>query len=557
MSARTTESSDHSPARSPAEPAALTRCAEELRLQGRLTDAGRMLEQILVHAPDLYPARLALAQVRRAQARTQEAAAHLARLTELYPEQPTPWWLLAEVYCEAGNAVAAVDPVERYAQLLRHDATAQARAAELLLGIGHSQRARLLIERARSSDPENSSAHLIEGRALFEEGNTEGAIEAYEDAVRLDPRLGESSGGRIVESWLIDLPSWTKAGAGEYRALAPAQYLTLPDPVVLPPDEASLWKIGRETVPEIFIGRLDDAEVLGREFPVIAADGCLLVEGFVTSPGVYPHKGGTVKYAAGDGRVLLDLPRAPLQLDGSCILLGRSNNHYHFLLESLPRIWSIEQYGVDAGLPALVPHGLYPTQLELLAMLGFPEDRLIRVPEDGSVRCRTLYAPSLLSRAFTISPLAVGFLRDRILPRVAEVTGLPRRAYLSRNRMPRRHVRNEADLLPMIERHGFRIIYPEALGVAEQVRLFAQAEAILSPDSSALANLAFAAPGAKVGVLSWRGLHKPLWHCIASHAGAQVTYIHADSIAESSAAVAHRDMHVEPALLEEWLAKLG
>jgi capsular polysaccharide biosynthesis protein len=197
-----------------------------------------------------------------------------------------------------------------------------------------------------------------------------------------------------------------------------------------------------------------------------------------------------------------------------------------------------------------MPHGLYPTQLELLAMLGFSADRLIQVPEDGSVRCRTLYAPSLLSEAFAISPLAVRFLRERILQRVAEVPGLPRRVYLSRNRMPRRHVRNEANLLPMIERHGFRVVYREALGVAEQVRLFAQAEAIVSPDSSALANLAFAAPGARVGVF-------PLWHCIASHAGAQVMYIHADSIAEPNDALARRDMHVEPALLEDWLAKIG
>jgi hypothetical protein len=34
-------------------------------------------------------------------------------------------------------------------------------------------------------------------------------------------------------------------------------------------------------------------------------------------------------------------------------------------------------------------------------------------------------------------------------------------------------------------------------------------------------------------------------------------YIHADSIAESNAALAHRDTHVEPALLEDWLARIG
>jgi capsular polysaccharide biosynthesis protein len=140
-----------------------------------------------------------------------------------------------------------------------------------------------------------------------------------------------------------------------------------------------------------------------------------------------------------------------------------------------------------------------------------------------------------------------------VLGRVASVPDLPKRVYLSRNRMPRRRLINEEALLPQIERHGFRTVYPETLGVAEQVRLFAGAEAILSPDSSALSNLAFAARGARVGVVSWRGLWKPLWHCIAAHTGARLTYIHADFVIESDPRLAHRDLRVDAGLLESWL----
>jgi len=332
--------------------------------------------------------------------------------------------------------------------------------------------------------------------------------------------------------------------------------LSLPEPDVVPRDESHLWPARETRVPEIFVGTLRDAEVLGNEFPVLASDGCFFLDGFVTSPGVYPRKKGPVKYTSTDGRVLLDLPSAPVEVDFPCVVIGGSNNYFHFLIESLPRIWSAEQIGVGKEVRALVPQDLYPTQLELLEMFGYPETRLLGVPRDGSVRCRSLIAPSLLSQGYGISALAIRILREQILPRVAEVHGLPRRVYLSRNRMPRRHVRNEAELMPLLARHGFSTVYPEALGVAEQVTLFARAQAILSPDSSAIANIAFASPGAKIGLINWRGLHQPIWHCLALHAGAHLTYIHADGIVDANRELAHRDMRVDPSLVGAWLETL-
>ncbi len=535
---------------------ALVERAEALRARGLLDDAAAALTGALDLDPHHYVARLTLAQVLRTQARYRAAVEQLSYLTRAYPDRAEPWWLLAMVYWDAGDRANAAMPAEHYAALQPQDALAQIRAAELLMDVGQLEKAAPLLDRARILDPASAEASYLRGQLLFEDGKTEVAIEAYEDAIRLAPRLGEAAGGRVLEAWLIDFRSWSQNSTGEYHRLAHHESLQWPAPSVIPAAEASAWSTGPVHVPEIFVGKLENAEVLGREFPVLAPDGCFFVEGFVTSPAVYPRKGGTVKYASTDGRVLLDLPAVPLEADGPCILLGRSSNYFHFLLESLPRIWSAERVGAPGEAKALVPQGLVATQLELLQLLGFPESRLIAVPEDASIRCRTLYAPSLFGRAFAISPRAVEFLRDRVLRRFPYMPDLPRRIYLSRNRMPRRHVKNEAELLGALERHGFSVVYPESLRLDEQVRMFAQAEAILSPDSSALSNLVFASAGAQVGVFSWRGLHKPLWHCIAIQVGAHLTYLHADSILESSPMVAHRDMRIDPALLDQWLAAL-
>lgn len=535
---------------------ALCKHADALRLQGLLGPASEVLERILKLDPQSYEACLALAQIRRAQGRLKEAIAHLANLTQQYPDQPAPWEMLSVTLLEAGRSADALASMEHLAALLPHDMVAQIRCAKLALELGDCVKAAHLIARVRSADPENAAARFLEGLALFEDGRTESAIDVYRDAVRMAPHLGEPTGGRIVEAWMMAFPSWAGTDSGKYRMLAPPLTLKLPQPTVIPAEESHYWVMQTEQIPEVFMGRIENAEVLTPEFPVLASDGCFFVEGYVTSPKVYPHKGGVVKYVGSDARLLLDLPLAPMELDVECILLGRSNNYYHFLFESLVRIWCVEQAGINNKVPALVPQDLYPTQLELLALLGFPESKLIPVPNGTSVRCHTLHAPSLLSQGYMVLPLAVQFLRERVLTRVANIPDLPQRVYLSRNRMPKRHVCNEADLLPVLERHGFRIIYPEELGLAEQVQLFAHAKAILSPDSSALANLAFATPETKVGVFNWRGIHKPLWHCIAFHVGARLTYIHADPVVESHAALAHRDMRVDVALLDAWLHTL-
>ena len=50
---------------------------------------------------------------------------------------------------------------------------------------------------------------------------------------------------------------------------------------------------------------------------------------------------------------------------------------------------------------------------------------------------------------------------------------------------------NEEELAPVFAEHGFDIIQPELMSVVEQVGLFAQAQAIVSPSSAALINLLF------------------------------------------------------------------
>jgi capsular polysaccharide biosynthesis protein len=57
---------------------------------------------------------------------------------------------------------------------------------------------------------------------------------------------------------------------------------------------------------------------------------------------------------------------------------------------------------------------------------------------------------------------------------------------------------NEVALEAALVRRGFHIVRPDRMGVADQIRLFADAEAIVGPTGAGLTNAVFAAPGCKV-----------------------------------------------------------
>ncbi|MBC8050757.1 MAG: glycosyltransferase family 61 protein [Chitinophagales bacterium] len=77
-------------------------------------------------------------------------------------------------------------------------------------------------------------------------------------------------------------------------------------------------------------------------------------------------------------------------------------------------------------------------------------------------------------------------------------TSARRRLYISRNDAKLRRVANEAELGPMLKAHGFESIILKGMPIADQVRLFIEAEGVVAPHGAGLAHIAWMRPGAKV-----------------------------------------------------------
>jgi capsular polysaccharide biosynthesis protein len=99
-------------------------------------------------------------------------------------------------------------------------------------------------------------------------------------------------------------------------------------------------------------------------------------------------------------------------------------------------------------------------------------------------------------------PAALDSLRAHLLA-VATPTGKgPRRLHVLRGADASRRLDNEAELLEISAAHDFVPVQPERLSLAEQVSLFAGAEAVIGVKGAALTAILFAASSCPLIVLS-------------------------------------------------------
>jgi len=190
------------------------------------------------------------------------------------------------------------------------------------------------------------------------------------------------------------------------------------------------------------------------------------------------------------------------------------HNFGHSLLEMLPRIAVAQQLGLGA-LPLILPRQTPAFVLEMLSAAGVaPAQLRYFEPWSEVVSAGRLFLPGLPLRNGVLHPWCAAFFgrfAARFLPRSRG--GGPRRFFLSRQRWEGRDfplsLTNRAEVTRLLEGAGFATVFIEELPLAEQVRLFRDAEAIVAEDGSAAHGSIFSAPGTPLLILrsAERSLH--------------------------------------------------
>lgn len=240
-------------------------------------------------------------------------------------------------------------------------------------------------------------------------------------------------------------------------------------------------------MPPTFVVPIPAGRVWGSDGLIVATDDTLLADQtnvFVMKPEALP---------------LMRAPRlgTPRVLPGvtATITAAMSDSYYHWMLDLLPRLDLLQRAGI--AYDRLIAPDALPFQRETLRAAGVSPEALVRPDDEFYVECETLLFPSVPGTAGQSPVWSLAYLRDLF---AAERNGQEqtRRLYLSRADTNRRRLANEDEVFAALEGSGFELVTGSGMTVAEQARLFAQAEVVVAPHGGALTNLVFCEPGTKV-----------------------------------------------------------
>ena len=175
------------------------------------------------------------------------------------------------------------------------------------------------------------------------------------------------------------------------------------------------------------------------------------------------------------------------------LLYANSANYYHWTIDCLGRLAAADAETLAQCTQILTPPLETEFQTAGFALTGLPRSHCVReMPVDATVRVERLLVPWTVTADLFPHPC----VRDYYLrfPRT-EPGPSPRRFYIERRSSPNRRLANEDEVIMALERMGFACVRLEAMLLAEQIALFANADIIVAPHGAGLANLVYARAG--------------------------------------------------------------
>lgn len=199
---------------------------------------------------------------------------------------------------------------------------------------------------------------------------------------------------------------------------------------------------------------------------------------------------------------------------------------FHWFTEILPKVAALVDAGVklDAE-PVLVPACRDAAYVgESLAAFGL-RAQVIQPAEYAAVE-RLHFIPRLTPS---------GNVRPAVMRRLAETVRRHARAgpgsgriYVTRRQAAKRQLLNEAEILPLLQQYGFRVVCMEELSLAEQVRLAAGSTVIAGLHGAGLTHMLWMPAGGQVlEIRAARDRHNNCYYGLASDLGHSYHYVFA------------------------------
>jgi len=168
-------------------------------------------------------------------------------------------------------------------------------------------------------------------------------------------------------------------------------------------------------------------------------------------------------------------------------------SYYHLITDLLPHLIDAPKY------PVLLPEFIPNSYTNFLRKVGFetkilpPRDFLVEnlyIPEIGEIDwnkkkiklIQTFFEKNLVSKFFSN----------------VNNSKFKKKIYISRKLVKKRHLTNEEEFLPLLNKHNFKTVFLEKMSIQRQVQLFRSSSHLIAPHGAGLTNVLFASTDIKI-----------------------------------------------------------
>jgi hypothetical protein len=172
-----------------------------------------------------------------------------------------------------------------------------------------------------------------------------------------------------------------------------------------------------------------------------------------------------------------------------------AGNYYHWLIDSLPRLWIIRDELKSEGYSLLLPENC--PQFIIASLRYFEISHITYIKRSEYLSVEKLLIPNYSVGSGRIHPQRVAALKNYLVNKV-NAGKQNERIYVSRGRQKTRRAINENEIIHIVEQLGFKVLYFEDYTVEEQIAIGKSAAVLVSSHGANMTNLMFMPPQARV-----------------------------------------------------------